>query len=78
MQIVHIKTGDIYGDIAKGVEKRLGTLIMHQKSRYHKGKTKTVVVLMKGELGGIIMKECVGLTAKTYSYQQMTKMKVKR
>ena len=29
MQIVHIKTGDIYGDIAKGVEKRFGTLIMH-------------------------------------------------
>ena len=33
---------------------------------------------MRGELGGIIMKECVGLTAKTYSYQQMTKMKVKK
>ena len=33
---------------------------------------------MRGELGGIIMKECVGLTAKTYSYQQMIKMKVKK
>ena len=71
--IIHIKTEDVYVDIAKNVEKRF------DKSNYttecnsierplRTGKNKKVIELMKDELGGKIVTEFVGLRPKTYSY----------
>ena len=64
--IFHVKTDDIYKNIAVGVEKRFGT------SNYELDillpKEKKVIGLMKDELVGKIKKEFVALTAKAYSY----------
>ena len=68
--VIHIKTEDFYEDIADDVEKWFDT------SNYSKddnrlfpiGRNKKAIGLFKDELGGKIMKEFVGLRAKTYSY----------
>ena len=52
--LILIKKNDIYKDIEEYVEIRFDT--------------SKVIGLMKDELGGKIMKEFVGLTAKTHSY----------
>ena len=59
--IVHVKTDDIYTDIEF-------TSNLELYLPLPKGKNKKVIALMKDELGGQIMKEFVGLRAKTYSY----------
>ena len=66
--IVHVKTDDIYKDIAEDVEKRFDTSNFEKDRLLPKGKNKKVIALMKGELGWQIMKEFVGLRAKTYSH----------
>ena len=66
--IVHVKTDDIYEDIAEDVEKKFDTSNFEINKPLPKGKNKKVIGLMKDELGGQIMKEFVGLRAKTYSY----------
>ena len=66
--IVHVKTDDIYKDIAEDVETRYGTSTFEIDRPLLKGKNKEVIGLMKDELGGQIIKEFVGLRAKTYSY----------
>ena len=66
--IVHVKTDDIYKDIAEDVEKRFDTWNFEKDRLLPKGKNKKVIGLMKGELGWQIMKEFVGLRAKTYSH----------
>ena len=66
--IVHVKTDDIYKDIAEDVETRLETSNFVINRPLSKGKNKKVIGLMKNELGGQIMKEFFGLRAKTYSY----------
>ena len=66
--IVHIKTDDIYKDIAEDVETRFDTSNFEIDRPLPKGKNRKVIGLMKDELGGKIMKEFVGLRAKTYSY----------
>ena len=66
--IVHVKTDGIYKDIAEDVEIRFGTSNVEIDRPLPKGKSKKVIVLLKDELGGQIMKEFVGLRAKTYSY----------
>ena len=66
--IVHVKTDDIYKDIAEDVETRFGTSNFEINRPLPKGKNKKVIGLMKDELGGQIMKEFVGLRTKTYSY----------
>ena len=66
--IAHVKTGDIYKNIAANVETRFGTSIFKLGRLLPKGKNKKVIKLMKDELGGQIMKEFVELRAKTYSY----------
>ena len=60
----YLKTDD--KDIAENIETKLDT------SNYYLGralpKGKKVILLMKDELGGKIMKKLVGLRAKTYIY----------
>ena len=66
--IVYIKTGNIYKDIAEDVETRFDTSKYEPDRPLTKGKNKTVIGLMKDQLGGKIMPKFVGLRAKTYSY----------
>ena len=61
---VYIKTDDIYKDIAKDVEKSLDASNYELDRPWPKGKNKSVIGLMKDELGGKIMIEFVGLKAK--------------
>ena len=58
--IVHVTTDD--------VETRFGTSNFEIDRHLPKGKNKKVIGLMKDELGEQIMKEFVGLGAKTYNY----------
>ena len=62
---VHMKTDDIYKDIEENAEKIFDTSNYEIGRTLPKGKNNG---LMKDELGGQIMKEFVGLRAKTYSY----------
>ena len=62
---VHMKTDDIYKDIEENAEKIFDTSNYEIGRLLPKGKNNG---LMKDELGGQIMKEFVGLRAKTYSY----------
>ena len=75
--IVHIKPDDIYKDIAKDVETRFDTSKFQIDRPLPKGKNKKVIGLMKDELGEQIMKEFVGLRAKTYIYLKGKMMKIK-
>ena len=54
--IAHVKTDDIYKDIEEDVEKRFVTSNFEIDRPLPVGKNKKVVVLMKDELGGKIMK----------------------
>ena len=65
---MHIETEDFYKDIADDVEKRFDTSNYECDRLLPKGKYKTVIELMKDELGGKIMREFVALRPKTYSY----------
>ena len=65
--IMIFKTDDIYKDIAQDVETRFFDTSNFELGRpLSKGKNEKVIGLMKDELGGQIMKEFVGLRAKTY------------
>ena len=66
--IVHLKTDDIYKDIAEEVETRFDTSNFEIDRPLPKGKIQKLIGLMKDELGGKIKKEFVGLRAKPYSY----------
>ena len=57
--IVHVKAKDIYKDIAEDVDKKINfwNLSNFELNRtLPKGKNKNVILLMKDELGGKIMK----------------------
>ena len=58
--IVHVKTDDIYKDIAEDVETRFDTLNFEINRSLTNGKNKKVIELIKDELGGQIMKGLVG------------------
>ena len=66
--IVHVKTDDIYKDIAKTVETRFDTSNFEIDRPLPKGKNKKVTGRMKNELVEQIMKEFAGLRTKAYSY----------
>ena len=55
--IVHVKTEDIYKDIAEDVETRFDTLNFQLDRPLPTGKNKKVIGLMKDELGGQINHE---------------------
>ena len=55
--IVHVKTDDIYKDIAEDVETIFDTPTVEIDRPLTQGKNKKVIGLMKYELGGQIMKE---------------------
>ena len=57
--IVHVKTDDIYKDIAEDVEKRSDTSNFEIDRPLPKEKNKKIIGLMKEELGLQIMKEFV-------------------
>ena len=73
--VYDIETEDFYEDIAEDVESRFDT------SGYRDdglrplpvGKNKKVIRLMKDELGGDIMRECVALRPKAYAYKVESK-----
>ena len=50
--IFHVKTDDIYKDIAKNIEKRFDTSNFETDRSLPRGKNKKVIGLMKHELGG--------------------------
>ena len=64
----HVKTDDIYKDIAEDVKIRLDTSNNELEKPLPKGKNKKVICAMKDELGRKVMEEFVKLRAKTYSY----------
>ena len=66
--VIHIKTEDFYEDIANDVEKWFDTLNYDNNRPLPIYMNKKVIGLFKDELGGKIMKEFVGLRAKTYAY----------
>ena len=76
--IVHVKTVNIYKDIAEDVETRSDTSNFEIDRPLPKGKNKKVNGLMKDEFRGQIMKEFVRLRAKTYSYLKDNKDEEKK
>ena len=66
--IFHVETEDIYKDIVEEVEKRFDTSSFELHRILPKGKNRKVIGLIKDKLGEQILKEFVGLRAKTYSY----------
>ena len=61
--IIHIKTEDFYEDTANDVEKWFDTSYYDENGKRPPpiGKNKKVIGLFKGELGGKIMIEFVGI-----------------
>ena len=66
--IIFLKAEDIYVDIAKDVETRFDISNYELDKSLAKGENKTVIGLMRGELGEKIMVEFTALRPKTYSY----------
>ena len=60
--IMHIKTEDIFKDIADYVDKKYDTSNYTLERPLPMGKNKKVIGIMKDELGGRIMKEFIGLS----------------
>ena len=65
---VHVKTEDIYKNIADDAETRFGTSNFELNRSLPKRKNKKVIGLMKDELSGQIMKKIVRLRQNKHSY----------
>ena len=77
--IVHVKTYDIYREIAEDVETRFDTSNFELDRPLYKGKNEIIFGLMKGAFGGQIMNEFVRLRAKTDSnLKESNVMKIKK
>ena len=68
--VIYVKTQDFYEDIADDVKKWFDTSAYNEddKRPLPIGGNKKKTGLFKDELGGNILKEFVGLRAKTYAY----------
>ena len=66
--VVHVKTGDIYKDIADNVETSFDTTNFELDRPLPKEINPKVIESMKDELAGEILKEFVGLSVKTDIY----------
>ena len=66
--IVHVKIEDVYKDIAEDAETIFDTSNFELDKPLPKQNRIKVIGLMRDELGGQIMKQFVGLRAKTHSY----------
>ena len=66
--ILYIITDDIYEDIAEDLETNFDTSNYELNRPLPKGYNKNVTGIMEEQLSRKIMKEFVGLGAKTYSY----------
>ena len=66
--VIHIKAEDFYENIANDVEEWFDTTNYDNNRQLPLGKNKKVIDLFINELGRKIMKEFVGLRAKTYAY----------
>ena len=66
--IVHIKTDDIYKDIAEDVETKVDNYNNEHGRPLPKGKNQKSIGLIKAELGGKIPPKIIGLRAKAYCY----------
>ena len=66
--VIHIKTEDFFKDITNDIKKRFDTSNYEVNRPLPTGKNKTVIVLMKDELGGKIITESAAFRPKTYSY----------
>ena len=66
--ILYIKANHIYKDIAEGVKTMFDTSNYEINGILPKGKNKKVISGLKNELDGKVMREFIGLRAKTYSY----------
>ena len=66
--IIHIKTEDVYENIANDVEKHLIHQITKSVEHSLQVKTKKVIGLMNDELGGKIVTEFIPHRPKNYSY----------
>ena len=77
--IINFKTKDFYKDIAYGVEKWFDTSNYDEddKRPLPIGKKEKVIGLLKGELGGKIMKEFVALRPKTYAIIKIVNLMIK-
>ena len=73
--IFHVKTDDIYKDIADDVETKFDTSNFEIDTPLPKEKNKKVIRLMKDDLGGNIMNEFVGLRVKSYLKENNGKRK---
>ncbi|XP_057290234.1 uncharacterized protein LOC130612919 [Hydractinia symbiolongicarpus] len=73
----HIRTEDLYRDIAEDVETRFDTIAYSKDDSRPLpppiGKNKKVVGLLKDELSGKIMTEFITLRPKAYAYKALTK-----
>ena len=76
--IVYIKTKDIQKNIAEDIKSRFDTSNYELDRLLPKGRNKKVIGLMKDQLGEKIIIKFDGLSAKTYSYLQMTVVKIKK
>ena len=68
--VIHVKTEDFYEDIAHDVKKwfDISNYNEDDKRPLPIGENEKITGLFKDELGGNILKEFVGIRAKTYAY----------
>ena len=69
--VYHIKTNDLYTDIADDVPMRFDMSGYNPDHPVPVGLNKKIIGLMKDELGGAIMTKFVALRPKLYSYRKL-------